>query len=197
MLKYVYGIKNIESKANEINFSLSCDSFFQVNTLTKDLLYDFVKTTIENFSTEFLIDCFSGVGLLSATLYDPKYETHAIEIEPSAVNDANTMKKRNNLDKLFNHCGDVTQVLPEILQGRKEKTTLVVDPPRKGLNKTIIDCICQNNVNNVVYVSCDSATLARDVKQFVENGFEMNKVKCYDLFPHTTHVETIVCLRKQ
>ncbi|MBQ2723392.1 MAG: 23S rRNA (uracil(1939)-C(5))-methyltransferase RlmD [Clostridia bacterium] len=195
---HVDGIEAIQSEMGAIKYFIHPDSFFQVNTQAKDLLYKKVKEFVQEFQTEVLLDCFSGVGLLTASLYDESYDTFAFEIEPSATQSADQMKIANNLVRLQNVCGDVLEQLPKVICKLKEKkTTAVVDPPRKGLSPQVIKMFSQNGANNVVYVSCDSATLARDVGLFVQDGYSISKICCFDLFPNTDHVESLVCLQRQ
>jgi len=195
--KHVYGIKYITNCENNVSYRIQPDSFFQVNDQIKAMLYAHVKSLIAGERPDALIECFSGVGLLTAELVSNDYDTYAIEIVPSAVADANAMKQANGIARLHNVCGDVNVELPRIVSQLQGKSTvMVVDPPRKGLGESICNLILSNPPQKVVYVSCDSATLARDLA-ILSQGYTVQLVQPYNMFPCTNHVETIVCLTKQ
>lgn len=197
---HLYGIDSINGISNGVRYCIQPDSFFQVNDKVKDDMYARVRQLIANNNIDVLIDCFSGVGLLTGELYSDNYDTIAIEIDASSVADANAMKEANGLIRLTNICGDANQCLPMILTDIRRAPTanisLVVDPPRKGLGSTICDSILQCQPTSIVYVSCDPATLARDVKH-LSSGYDVASVQPYDMFPNTRHVETLVCLTKK
>ena len=227
--KHICGIEHIDGRAFGVNFQLQADSFYQVNDEVKDEIYSRVKQMLDGAGIDLFVDAFSGIGLLSGALYSEKYDTVAIEIVPSAVEDAERMKERNGLVRLTNICGDVTVELPKVVEKYKgKKVALVVDPPRKGLNESIIKAIVKAKPTQIFYISCDSATLARDLKQLAQqcneisdysqnndinqteqerkalNGtqnntaaalsYEIALLQPFDMFPMTTHVETLCCL---
>ena len=122
------------------------------------------------------------------------YDTYAVEIVPSAVKDADEMAALNQSPRLTNILGDANEVLPRLTaQNAGKRMTLVVDPPRKGLGEGICNTICKANFNNVAYISCDSATLARDLSMLTSR-FEVLSATPYDMFPNTDQVETVVLL---
>ncbi|MEG1706339.1 MAG: hypothetical protein RR291_02480, partial [Clostridia bacterium] len=190
--KHIYGIPAIGSEEFGVKYFLQPKSFFQVNDGVRKLLYNKVKTLISECKTELLIDAFSGVGLLTGALYSDQYATVAIEIEPTAVEDANTLKYTNNLVKLTNICGDVNDELIKV-DCRGRLTTLVVDPPRKGLGTETREAILTSKPQHIIYISCDSATLARDIKTLLPL-YRVARVEPYNMFPKTDDVETLVLL---
>lgn len=195
--KHVCGLKHIESTHLGVKFRLRPTSFFQVNNQVKDLLYQKVKNLLDVSQTEVLVDCFSGVGVLTTVLASEKYQTVAVEIEPSAVKDAKEIAVLNGTPNVTNVYGDANVELPKIAEQNKGKVmSLVVDPPRKGLGENIRNTILQAQFNNIVYVSCDSATLARDLK-ILAASYEIVYVQPYDMFPNTDQVETIVLLSRK
>lgn len=195
--KHVFGITHIQGEHFGVKFCLKPDSFFQVNNGVKDAIYQKAKQLLQVGNTQVLIDCFSGIGILTNALASTNYQTYALEIVPSAVDDANKMKILNNSPNVTNVCGDVNVELPKLTAKHADKTiTMVVDPPRKGLGENICNTILNANVDNVVYVSCDSATLARDLAQ-LSAKYDVTFVQPYDMFPNTDQVETIVCLTRQ
>lgn len=192
---HIFGLKEIESSFGGIKFSLQPNSFFQVNDSVKNKLYRKVKDLLNSSEIEVLIDCFSGVGVLTAALYSDNYQTYAIEIITDAVADANKMKEQNNLQNLTNICGDANIELPKLIEQTKgKKTAMVVDPPRKGLGEKICNTILSSPPSQLIYISCDSATLARDLKALT-SIYEIAHIEPYDMFPQTKHVETLVCLK--
>ncbi len=190
--KHVYGLKYIDGTHNGIKYHLRPTSFFQVNNQVKDAIYSQVKQLLDVSKTQVLIDCFSGIGILTNALASPNYKTYGVEIEPSAVDDANEATKLNNT-QITNMLGDAKVVLPQLAKQNQDKIlSLVVDPPRKGLGEmcqTLLDV----SFNNIVYVSCDSATLARDLS-ILSQKYNINFVKPYDMFPQTDQVETVVSM---
>ncbi len=192
--KHVAGQEYIQSQHLGVKFRLRPTSFFQVNNEVKDALYAKVKELLDLSRTEVLVDCFSGVGILTTVLASDKFPTFAVEIEQSSVKDAQEIAALNGTPNVVNVCGDANAELPEIAeQNRGKVMSLVVDPPRKGLGEHICNTILQAQFNNVVYVSCDSATLARDLKM-LSVGYEIAFVQPYDMFPQTDQVETVVLL---
>lgn len=180
-----------------VKFRLQPNSFFQVNDEIKDAIYRKVRELLDVSNTEVLIDCFSGVGVLTSVLASEKYATYAVEIVPEAVADARKNAVLNNSPNVTNVCGDATVELPKIVQKHRGKIcSLVVDPPRKGLNEAICNTILNARVDNIVYISCDSATLARDLKQ-LSAGYVIDYVQPWDMFPQTAEVETVVHLTRR
>lgn len=192
--QHVYGISQIVGEHFGVKFCLKPDSFFQVNNGVKDAIYQKAKDLLNVANTDVLIDCFSGIGILTNALASSNYQTYALEIVPSAVEGANQMKALNNSPNVTNICGDVNVELPKLTAEHAGKTiTMVVDPPRKGLGENICNTILQANVDNIVYISCDSATLARDLS-VLSAKYNVSYVEPYDMFPNTDQVETMVCL---
>ncbi len=162
---HIGGIEKIQGAQMGVAYSLRPQSFYQVNDAIKDKIYAKVKELLSGGGVEILIDAYSGAGILSGALHSEKYRTYAIEIEPAAVNDAEEMKKANGLKNLTNICGDVETELAKIVEENPGKNiALVVDPPRKGLGAKVVETILKAKPRQIIYISCDSATLARDLK---------------------------------
>ncbi len=194
---YVDGLHYISGKHFGVEFRLRPESFFQVNDDVKDMLYGRVKELLNTTNTQVLVDLFSGIGILTCALASSRYHTYAVEIEPSAVKDADEMVALNGIATVTNICGDAEKELPKILaQNKGKQMSLVVDPPRKGLGESICNAVCDGNFDNVVYISCDSATLARDLKN-LERTYKLTHIECFDMFPQTDNVETLVCLERR
>ena len=195
--QHVYGLQYIESQHLGVKFRLRADSFFQVNDGVKDLIYAKARELLDLSHTEVLVDCFSGVGILTNALASNDYETIGVEIVPSAVTDANDNAELNGHRNVTNICGDANVELPKLTRRfRGKRMSLIVDPPRKGLGEAICNTIISAAFDNVVYISCDSATLARDLKALM-TAYEIDYVQPYDMFPQTAEVETIVHLTRR
>jgi len=196
--RWIFGRKVITSKVEGIEFFLRPDSFFQINFDIMKKIYAKVKEFINATKVDVLVDCFSGSGVLSAGLYQSNVVEYAIEIVESSTADAEQLKEKNNLTNLTNICGDVAKEHPQIMQRHSgQKTAVVLDPPRKGVDKGTIDLLLQTKPSVIVYVSCDSATLARDLKLLTQtNEYQIKLVQPYDMFPQTKHVETLVVLSR-
>ena len=195
--QHVYGITQIEGEHFGVKFCLKPDSFFQINNGVKDAIYAKAKDLLDVANTDVLIDCFSGIGILTNALASERYQTYAMEIVPSAVDDANKMQILNNSPRVTNICGDVNVELPKLTTQLKGKTiTMVVDPPRKGLGENICNTILQADVDNIVYISCDSATLSRDLNM-LSAKYNVAYVQPYDMFPNTDNVETLCYLTRK
>lgn len=194
--RHVVGLKYIEGAHLGVKYRLRPDSFFQVNDGVKDGIYAKVKELLDTSDTQVLIDCFSGVGILTNVLASERYLTFAVEIEPSAVADANDIAQINNAPNVTNICGDVNVELPRLAEKFRGKVmSLVVDPPRKGLGETICNTLLQTHFDNIVYVSCDSATLARDLAMLT-TSYAVDYVQPWDMFPNTAEVETVAHLKR-
>lgn len=194
--RHVCGLEYIEGQHLGVKYHLRPESFFQVNNEVKDAIYKRVKELLDISRTQVLVDCFSGIGILTNVLASEKYVTYAVEIEPSAVRDAEEMQRLNGTN-VINICGDVNVELPKITQKHAGQVmSLVVDPPRKGLGEGICKTVLSAGFDNIVYVSCDSATLARDIS-LLAPLYEVTYVQPLDMFPQTDQVETLVCLKRQ
>ena len=195
--EHVCGIEYIEGEHLGVKFRLRPNSFFQVNDGVKDLVYSKVKELLDTSRTEVLVDCFSGIGILTNVLASQRYDAYAIEIEPSAVKDAEDMARLNAAKRLTNVCGDVNAELPKIVTANLGKRfSVVVDPPRKGLNEDIVAALKRASPHQIVYVSCDSATLARDAAM-LSDDYALTYVQPYDMFPQTDSVETLALLTRR
>lgn len=194
--KHLYGLPCVEAEHLGVKFQLAPDSFFQVNNAVKDEIYKQVKSLLDISQTEVLVEGFSGIGILTTVLASEKYQTIAVELEECAVKDAEKAAQINNAPNVTNICGDVNEWLPKITQQHKGKNlTLVVDPPRKGLGERICQTIKKAAFDNIVYISCDSATLARDLS-CLKTHYEVDFVQPWDMFPNTAEVETVVHLKR-
>ena len=195
--RHICGIKYIEGTHLGVKFRLRPNSFFQVNDGVKDAIYSKTRELLDLSQTEVLVDCFSGIGILTNVLASENYDTYAIEIEPSAIEDACEMAHLNKSPRVHNICGDVNVELPKIVASNVGKRfTIVVDPPRKGLGVSICETLIKSHADSIVYISCDSATLARDLATLAD-VYTVSYVQPWDMFPNTDQVETVVHLKRK
>ena len=206
--KCIYGVEDIVNNIGEYKFNISPFSFFQVNKYMTKKLYDVVKTylkKVENYKKITgknlekknikLLDLYCGVGTISIYVNNEVDNIIGVEIVKSAIENANKNVELNNLDlKRFNYISSSAD--SKIDENLKNIDVVIVDPPRKGLEKNVITSISKNKVNDVIYVSCDPGTLARDLKLFTELGYMVSDIKLVDMFPNTMHVECVVLMSK-
>lgn len=190
---YLSGLKQLESEENGIKFYVSPNSFLQVNTLVQNKLYDKVVNYIKS---NIVLDCYSGAGIMSAMFSKKLEKVYGIEIEKSATSDANILKQNNNLNNLTNINGDVKQELPKLISKFDKNVCVVLDPPRSGCDIEVLNLLCQNTPNEIIYISCLPRTLARDMN-ILKQYYDINEITAFDMFPNTKHVETLVYLTKK
>ena len=184
------GDDSIEHKSLDVVTHVSNGSFFQVNQSVSEEIYKQVLANIDNNSV--VIDCYSGAGLMTAILAKRAKKCYGIEIVKSATEDANKLKKENNILNMENINGDCAEVLPKLAAKLlKEKVNMVVDPPRKGVDKKVLETIISVKPDKIIYVSCNPATLARDAEIIKQAGYSIAFAKGFDMFPQTHHVETL------
>ena len=176
-------------------FRLSAPSFFQVNRDQTEVLYrralDFAGLT----GTETVVELYCGIGTISLTLAERAGQVIGVEVVPQAVEDAKENARRNGLaHKARFECGDAAALAAELAGEGVRPDVVVVDPPRKGLAPEVVDAAAKMAPARIVYLSCDPATLARDVKRFGALGYAPARAEAVDLFPRTAHVESILSL---
>ena len=169
-------------------------AFLQVNFPIAEGIYEAVRNAVP--AGKFVVDAYSGTGIMSALLGKTASEVVGIETISDAVKDANRNAALFGVEGKVRHlCGEVETLLPDVVKDKKDYV-LVVDPPRAGLDKTVIDTILKNPPERIVYVSCSPATLTRDIA-LLKDAFRLDGVTLYDMFPQTPHVETLCVLQKQ
>lgn len=186
----IYGFSDINISEFDINYSISNASFFQVNNYIKQKIYGSVLEKIEN---QVVIDAYSGAGLLSAMIAKKAKRVYGIEIISDAVKSADMLAIKNNITNLINICGDTAIELPKLVKKIDTDFTLILDPPRKGCDKRVIETILKSKPNKILYISCNPSTLARDIFGLKE-CYDVCSVTPFDMFPQTCHVETLAVL---
>ena len=177
-------------------FSVSAASFLQVNPVQTECLYAQVKAFLPEKDGFEAIDVYCGTGTISMILSKRAKHVTGIENIKPAVEDAARNAERNGAGNADFICADAAEALPELIEKGTRPDVIVIDPPRKGCDKAVLNAITGSAVQRVIYVSCDPATLARDVRILVDGGYSIQKVQPIDMFPQTAHVETVVLLSK-
>ena len=193
----LYGPGYITDYIGDVKYRISPLSFYQVNPVQTEKLYGTALEYAGLTGGEVVWDLYCGIGTISLFLAQKAKKVYGVEIVPQAIDDARENAKLNGLDNVEFFVGKAEEVLPEQYEKNKVYAdVIVVDPPRKGCDEQCLNTIVTMAPKRVVYVSCDSATLARDLKMLCEKGYEVEKVRCCDMFGWTTHVETVVLLSK-
>lgn len=193
----VWGQTYITDYIGNVKYQISPLSFYQVNPRQTEVLYGKALEYAGLTGEETVWDLYCGIGTISLFLAQKAKKVYGVEIVPQAIDDARQNAKINGFDNVEFFVGKAEEVLPR--EYKKHGTyadVIVVDPPRKGCDQTLLDTIVTMAPKKVVYVSCDPATLARDVKILGEQGYEVDKVSVVDQFGHSTHVESVCCLSR-
>ena len=193
----LYGQGYIEDTLCGLTFRLSPKSFYQVNHHQAQRLYEAAINQAQITKNDTVLDLYCGVGTITLAMAGAAGRVIGVEVVEQAVADARENAKRNGIENAEFFCGDAGQAALELEKNGVRPDVVVVDPPRKGLNGDTIEALYRMQPRRIVYVSCDPATLARDVALLRERGFTLQNAMAADLFPRCAHVETIVCLVKQ
>ena len=190
----LYGPGYIEDTLCGLTFRLSPHSFYQINHHQAQRLYEVAITQAGITKNDFVLDLYCGVGTITLAMAKAAGKVIGVEVVEQAVADARENARRNGITNAEFFCADAGKAALELEEKGIRPDVVVVDPPRKGLNADAIAAICKMAPRRVVYVSCDPATLARDVALLKENGYAVKTATAADLFPRCAHVETIVLL---
>ena len=203
------------SDKNTIAFDISANSFYQVNHDQMEKLYSKALEYADLTGEENLWDLYCGIGTISLSMAKHAKNVYGVEVIPQAIENAKNNARLNGLDNAKFFCGEAEVVLPDFYNGKDKELieaegyvydgqsksmnspdVIVVDPPRKGCEESALKTMLQMKPKRIVYVSCDSATLARDLKYLVAGGYSLEKVTAVDQFGHTMHVESVVQLKR-
>lgn len=193
----LYGPGYIEDTLCGLNFRLSARSFYQVNHHQAQRLYQAAIEQAEITKKDTVLDLYCGVGTITLSMAAAAGKVIGVEVIPQAVEDARENARRNGIENAEFFCGDAGQAALELESKGVRADVAIVDPPRKGLNTDTIEALSRMSPRRIVYVSCDPATLARDVKLLKDRGYKLQNAMAADLFPRCAHVESIVCLTKE
>ncbi|OIJ18668.1 23S rRNA (uracil-5-)-methyltransferase RumA [Anaerobacillus alkalidiazotrophicus] len=185
----LWGEDYIYDMIGDVKFAISARSFYQVNPEQTKVLYDKALDYAELNGSETVIDAYCGIGTISLFLAQKAKHVYGVEIVPEAIDDAKRNAKLNGMTNVDFAVGGAEKVIPWWYTQGIRADTIVVDPPRKGCDDALLDTIIKMKPKRVVYVSCNPATLARDLRVLEDGGYKTVEVQPVDMFPHTTHVE--------
>lgn len=194
--KTLWGQDHITDYIENFKFNISPLSFFQVNPVQTEVLYRKALEYADLKGDEVVFDAYCGAGTISLFLSQKSKKVYGVEIIQEAIENARENSKVNNINNAEFIVGKSEEEIPKLISKGIIPDVVVVDPPRKGCEKTLIESICKSNPKKVVYVSCDPGTLARDLAIFHELGYKTEEVQPVDMFPQTMHVETIALIQK-
>lgn len=192
--RVLYGKSTIKDKLGHLKFNISPLSFFQVNSEQTEKLYAAALNFAGLNGGETVIDCYCGTGTISLYLAQKAGKVYGIEIVEPAIKDANANAAANNITNAQFICGDAAVEMPSLLAQGVKPDVVLLDPPRAGCDKKVLAAIAEVRPKKVVYVSCNPASLARDMAFLTQNGYKAVKAQPVDMFPMTHHVETVVLL---
>lgn len=192
----LYGEGYITDILGEYKFKISPLSFYQVNPVQTEVLYNLAKEYANLQGTETVFDLYSGIGTISIFIADSAKKVYGVEIVGPAVLDARENAEINEIRNVEFIQGEAEVVVPQMYKEGKKADVVFVDPPRKGCDEKLLETIKEMKAEKVVYISCNPATLARDLKYLTDNGYEIKKVQPVDMFPQTSHVENVCLLEK-
>ena len=192
----LWGEPELEDRLCGNVFRLSPHAFYQVNHAQAEQLYACVLDFAGLTGAESVLDLCCGAGTITLALARKASRAVGVEIVPEAVTNARENAARNGVENVDFYCADAAQAAMRFARMGKHPDVIVADPPRKGLDEETIEAAAQMAPDKIIYVSCDPATLARDVKHFAGLGYQIERARVFDLFPRTRHVETVVLLSK-
>ena len=193
----LHGKPTLRETLYSLSFEVSPRSFLQVNPVQTEKLYGAALELLASQPSETVADVYCGIGTISLLLARQAGQVVGIEVVPEAVKDAKENAARNGIQNASFLCAPAEEALPKLVADGRRIDCLTVDPPRKGCDPQVIDAILASGAQRMVYVSCNPATLARDVKLLVAGGFTVQAVQPVDMFPRCGHVETVVLMSRK
>ena len=194
--RVIYGEGKINDYIGDLVFEISPLSFFQVNPVQTEVLYNKALEYAELKENDTVFDIYCGIGTISLFLAQKATKVYGIEIVEAAIEDAKINARLNKLDNTEFYAGKAEEVVPKMYKEGKTANVVVVDPPRKGCDDKVLDTIVSMAPDRVVYVSCNPSTLARDLAYLDERGYKCIEIQPVDMFPHTMHVECVAKIIK-
>ena len=193
----LWGESTISDYIGEFKFNISPLSFFQVNPVQTEVLYNKALEYAGLTGDETVFEAYCGTGTITLFLSQKAKKVYGVEIIPQAIENANINAKENNVNNVEFFVGESEVVIPDLINKGIKADVVVVDPPRKGCDVKLLNAITNIDAKKIVYVSCDPSTLARDLAILEGNGYKTVRVQPVDMFPHTAHIETCVLLQRR
>ncbi|HII4436548.1 MAG: 23S rRNA (uracil(1939)-C(5))-methyltransferase RlmD [Clostridium perfringens] len=195
--KTLWGEDTISDYIGDFRFNISPLSFFQVNPIQTEVLYGKALEYANLTGNEEVFDAYCGTGTITLFLSQRAKKVYGVEIIPQAIDNAWINAKENKVENVEFLVGESEVVIPDLINKGVKADVVVVDPPRKGCDKKLLDSITNIDAKKIVYVSCDPSTLGRDLQVLEENGYKTLEVQPVDMFPNTSHVENVAKLIKK
>ncbi|MDK0979656.1 23S rRNA (uracil(1939)-C(5))-methyltransferase RlmD [Clostridium perfringens] len=195
--KTLWGEDTISDYIGDFRFNISPLSFFQVNPIQTEVLYGKALEYANLTGNEEVFDAYCGTGTITLFLSQRAKKVYGVEIIPQAIDNAWINAKENKVENVEFFVGESEVVIPDLINKGVKADVVVVDPPRKGCDKKLLDSITNIDAKKIVYVSCDPSTLGRDLQVLEENGYKTLEVQPVDMFPNTSHVENVAKLIKK
>ncbi|WP_415287180.1 23S rRNA (uracil(1939)-C(5))-methyltransferase RlmD [Clostridium perfringens] len=194
--KTLWGEDTISDYIGDFRFNISPLSFFQVNPTQTEVLYGKALEYANLTGNEEVFDAYCGTGTITLFLSQKAKKVYGVEIIPQAIDNAWINAKENKVENVEFFVGESEVVIPDLINKGVKADVVVVDPPRKGCDKKLLDSITNIDAKKIVYVSCDPSTLGRDLQVLEENGYKTLEVQPVDMFPNTSHVECVVLMSR-
>jgi 23S rRNA (uracil1939-C5)-methyltransferase len=191
-IRVLYGKDHLTEELLGNTFEIGFRSFFQVNTIQTERLYKTAIDMAKLSSKDKVIDAYCGIGSIALSLAKTVYKVFGIEVISSAIKDAKKNARINNIRNTFYEVGQAETVIQKWKEYNFD--CIFIDPPRKGCSKVFIDTLIDMKIPKIVYISCNPATLARDLEYLIDGGYSVKEVTPVDMFPQTTHVESVTLL---
>lgn len=195
--RVIWGSETITDVLLGKRFIISPNSFYQVNHDQCEALYSKAREYVGLTGNETVVDLYCGAGTIGLTMADKAKRIFGVEIVPQAIENAKENAKINGIDNAEFFCGDAYDAVLELESRGIKPDVVILDPPRKGCQRELFDVIQRMNPKRIVYVSCDSATLARDLEILKDKGYQAQRITPVDMFPRTPHVEAVAMIGKE
>lgn len=192
----LYGSGRLTDTLTGLSYDISAHSFFQINHEQTERLYKTVLDYAALDNTQTVLDLYCGIGTISLAAAQLAKHVIGVEIVPAAIEDANKNAERNNIKNAEFYCAAAEDIVPKLIECETHPDVVILDPPRKGSDEKTLKAILSAQPQRIVYVSCNPATLARDVKYLCSDEYSLKRITGYDLFPQTVHVECVVLMSR-
>ncbi|GLI55869.1 putative RNA methyltransferase [Propionigenium maris DSM 9537] len=187
----IYGKETIKERLFDIDFNISPTSFFQINLEQTEKLYSKAISYFDDVDNKHIVDAYSGAGTIAMIMSKAAKKVYAIELVESATRDAIATSRENKIDNIEFINGRAEEKLIELIDGGHKIDSIIFDPPRKGIAENILHKVNETSIDEIVYISCNPSTFARDAGILDQLGYKLTKVQPVDMFPQTSHIEVI------
>ena len=192
----LYGKDKITDQLSETIFEISDQSFYQINSVQTEKLYQKAIDYAQLSGNEIVLDTYCGIGTIGLYMASVAKHVYGVEIVPSAIEDAKQNALINHFDNTTFECGKAEEVIIEWKQKGIEPDVIMVDPPRKGCEQVFIETLLELAPKRIIYISCNPSTQQRDA-QLLANLYHLKEITPVDMFPHTTHIETVALFERK